>query len=70
MNQIILHLNPGDSEDQKIDGLVKHVVTLSHTGVYSAELAKVLVELRVGAQACLKVEWNRVKQESKSGDHS
>jgi len=68
MHQIILHLNPHDSEDHAIQQLVEEVVGLTTKGAYSAELQGLLVDLRNATQVYLKKEWTRVKHESKSGE--
>ena len=68
MRQIILHLNPNDAEDQAIHRSVELVVQLTHRGVYTPELQKLLVDLRNATQVYLKKEWTRVKHESKSGE--
>lgn len=68
MHQIILHLNPNDAEDQAIHRSVELVVQLTHRGVYTPELQKLLVDLRNATQVYLKKEWTRVKHESKSGE--
>ena len=68
MHQIILHLNPHDSEDQAIQLLVSQVVGLTSNAGYTPELQKLLVDLRNATQAYLKKEWTRVKRESKSGE--
>lgn len=68
MHQIILHLNPNDPEDQAIHRSVELVVDLSQRGAYTADLQRLLVDLRNATQVYLKKEWTRVKQESKSGE--
>ena len=68
MHQIILHLNPNDAEDQAIHKSVELVVELTQRGVYTADLHKLLVDLRNATQVYLKKEWTRVKCESKSGE--
>jgi hypothetical protein len=68
MHQIILHLNPHDSEDQAIQQFVSEVVGLTSKGGYTPELQRLLVDLRNATQAYLKKEWTRVKRESKSGE--
>jgi hypothetical protein len=68
MHQIILHLNPHDSEDQEIRKSVELVVNLTHRGIYTPELQTLLVDLRNATQVYLKKEWTRVKRESKSGE--
>jgi hypothetical protein len=68
MHQIILHLNPNDVEDQAIHKSVELVVELTQRGVYTADLHKLLVDLRNATQVYLKKEWTRVKCESKSGE--
>jgi hypothetical protein len=67
-HQIVLHLNPADAEDQAIRKSVDFVVELTHGGAYTAELQKLLVDLRDATQAYLKKEWTRVKRESRSGE--
>ena len=68
MHQIILHLNPNDAEDQEIHKSVELVVELTQRSVYTADLHKLLVDLRNATQVYLKKEWTRVKCESKSGE--
>jgi hypothetical protein len=68
MHQIILHLNPNDSEDLAIHKSVELVVELTQRGAYTPELHKLLVDLRNATQVYLKKEWTRVKRESKSGE--
>jgi hypothetical protein len=64
LHQIVLHLNPIDSEDQKIGALVEHVRDLTDGESRPEELSGALVKLREAAAAYLKKEWNRVKDES------
>lgn len=68
MHQIILHLNPGDPEDQAIQRFVEQVARLTSGGIYNDELQGLLVNLRNATQVYLKKEWTRVKQESKTGE--
>jgi hypothetical protein len=68
MHQIILHLNPHDSEDQAIQRYVEQAVALASGGTHKPELQKLLIDLRNATQAYLKKEWTRVKRESKSGE--
>jgi hypothetical protein len=65
LHQIVLHLNPHDSEDQRIRCLVDHVRDLTDAGDNSKELDAALIQLRDAAADYLKKEWNRVKVESK-----
>jgi len=67
-HQIVLHLNPNDTEDQAIQRAVESVAELTQPGGYSAELHKLLIHLRNATQVYLKKEWTRVKRESKSGE--
>lgn len=64
LHQIVLHLNPHDTEDQRIKTMVDHVRDLTKPSETSMELSKALLELRNVTAAYLKKEWNRVKQES------
>jgi len=64
LHQIVLHLNPNDSEDQRIKALVVQVQQLTDQHSESGELLDTLVTLRDAAGAYLKKEWNRVKKES------
>jgi hypothetical protein len=68
MHQIILHLNPGDPEDQAIRKSVEVVKQLTDQGAYTPDLERLLLDLRNATQVYLKKEWNRVKRESKSGE--
>ncbi len=68
MHQIILHLNPNDAEDQAIRDSVEQVVELTHRGVHTPELGRLLVNLRNATQVYLKKEWTRVKRESRTGE--
>src|SRR5262249_24856932 len=45
-HQIVLHLNPNDTEDQAIQRAVESVAELTQPGGYSAELHKLLIHLR------------------------
>jgi hypothetical protein len=69
LHQIILHLNPGDPEDQRIKTLVERVRDLEEQGSKSTELSSALLGLREATGNYLKKEWNRVKRES-TGDPS
>lgn len=64
LHQVVLHLNPHDPKDQRIRTLVDRVRELTDQGVFSNELANVLIELRDATGEYLKKEWNRVKTES------
>src|SRR5689334_12661479 len=68
MHQIILHLNPHDSEDQALQQFVSQVVALTSGAAYTPELQRLLEDLRNATQTYLKKEWTRVKRESKSGE--
>ncbi len=68
INQIVLHLNPNDSEDQSIGVLVDHVRELTDAMDVRGCTAD-LVKLRRATADYLKKEWNRVKVESVSGGH-
>ncbi len=67
VHQIVLHLNPGDPEDQKIKRLVDHVHELTDKGSGSNEIYDELIQLRNATAEYLKKEWNRVKSESTHG---
>jgi hypothetical protein len=67
LHQIVLHLNPRDSEDQAIKGLVDHVREITDQGGPSVELQAALFRLRDATAEYLKKEWNRVKAESTKG---
>jgi hypothetical protein len=67
LHQIVLHLNPHDSEDQRIKTLVDHVRELTNRGDVSKELSDSLLDLRDATADYLKKEWNRVKTESTEG---
>jgi hypothetical protein len=67
LHQIVLHLNPRDSEDRAIKGLVDHVREITDQGDLSGELQGALLRLRDATAEYLKKEWNRVKTESTRG---
>lgn len=64
LHQIALHLNPQDSDDQKINQLATRAKDLTGSGDKMQELASELANLREAAAKYLKKEWNRVKRES------
>jgi hypothetical protein len=64
LHQIALHLNPLDSEDQRIAELASRARELTERGDVGKELFSVLIELRSATGRYLKKEWNRVKDES------
>jgi hypothetical protein len=64
LHQIVLHLNPHDSEDQKLRSLIDHVRELTDQGIASKEIRNGLAKLRDATGDYLKKEWNRVKKES------
>jgi hypothetical protein len=63
LHQIVLHLNPKDTEDQRIKHLVERT-QISVGSLDKKELPAMLTELRNAAGSYLKKEWNRVKEES------
>lgn len=65
LHQIALHLNPLDSEDQKITMIANQARELTDGGAAGKELAAALLQLREATGSYLKKEWNRVKYESK-----
>lgn len=67
MQQVILHLNPDDGEDQAIKKCVYDIFTASDTGVYSQEMVKLLTQLRDATGDYLKKEWEKVKDEAEKG---
>ena len=67
MQQIILHLNPDDPVDQALKGMVKQVFGQTARGVYSDDLATLLIQLRDATAAYIKKEWEKVKKESQEG---
>lgn len=67
LHQIVLHLNPNDSEDKRIKTLVDHVRELTEQGIFTKELSDTLAQLRDATADYLKKEWNRVKTESTNG---
>jgi hypothetical protein len=67
LHQIVLHLNPHDSEDQRIKTLVDHVREPTNRSDFSKELSDSLIDLRDATADYLKKEWNRVKTESTEG---
>ena len=64
LHQIVLHLNPHDSEDQRIRKLVDEVRDLTDQG---ASISEQPDHLRDATADYLKKEWNRVKVESTKG---
>lgn len=66
---IRLRLNPDDTPDRKIAALIKKIPKLTHES-YREELLKCLEQLTIETQEMLKVEWDKVKAESKDGDLS
>jgi hypothetical protein len=68
LNQIVLHLNPRDPEDQRIRKLVDDVRRLTDQGDPAEHLSHALDELRDATADYLKKEWNRVKVESTEGN--
>ena len=64
LHEIVLHLNPHDSEDGKIRTLVDHVQELTDARAASPELSDGMLKLRDATGEYLKKEWNRVKKES------
>lgn len=67
LHQIILHLNPDKEKDQAIVKFVEQVSALTEQGVYSEELARVIVNLRDATGAYIKKEWEKVKDEAEKG---
>ena len=67
LHQIVLHLNPHDSEDQEIRKLVDHVCKVTDDSVIPKEPSQELDHLRDATADYLKKEWNRVKAESTKG---
>lgn len=64
LHQIVLHLNPHDTEDQKIRALIEHVRKLTGKDGSSPEISESLLQLRDATGSYLKKEWTRVKRES------
>jgi hypothetical protein len=67
LHQIVLHLNPHDSEDQRIRRLVDEVRALTDQGTPIKQVSGLLDQLRDATADYLKKEWNRVKVESIKG---
>jgi hypothetical protein len=67
MHKIVLHLNPGDSEDKRIKTLAEQVCLLTDSGGTAGDLPAALTQLRDATADYLKKEWNRVKKESIRG---
>jgi hypothetical protein len=67
LHQIVLHLNPHDSEDQRIKKLVDEVRALTDQGTSTKPLTDQQDQLRDATADYLKKEWNRVKTESTKG---
>lgn len=64
LHQIVLHLNPYDSEDQQIRTFAERAKDLADAGGRPSEIAKILLDLRGATAGYLKKEWTRVKRES------
>jgi hypothetical protein len=64
---IRLRLNPDDTIDRKIAALVKKIPDLTDIS-HRSELDAALDDLVNQTQLLLKVEWEKVKAESKDGD--
>jgi hypothetical protein len=67
LHQVVLHLNPNDTVDNRIKMLVGRIGELTDHGSASEELLKELVQLRDATATYLKKEWDRVKAESRGG---
>jgi hypothetical protein len=69
---IVLQLNPRGPVDKEIQKLVGEVVSMSsrHHAVSDEDYRKHLDRLTAKTQELLKAEWDKVKQESLSGDLS
>jgi hypothetical protein len=63
-HQIALHLNPEDSQDQKIKMLAESVCQLTDSGGTATAISGALDQLRDATAIYLKKEWNRGKRES------
>jgi hypothetical protein len=64
---IRLQLNPRDGHDQIIEKLIFEIPTFTHRS-QEIELKQKINELIVQSQSLLKLEWERVKDESRRGD--
>jgi hypothetical protein len=64
LHQIVLHLNPYDSEDQQIRRLAERAKDLTDAREHKNDVAGILLELRNATGDYLKKEWTRVKRES------
>ena len=64
---IRLRLNPDDTPDRDIAKLVKRIPVLTHES-QREELLESLEALTIATQEMLKVEWEKIKAESKDGD--
>jgi hypothetical protein len=64
LHQIVLHLNPYDSEDRQIQAFAERAKEFTDSGGCRDEVAKALLELRGATGDYLKKEWTRVKRES------
>jgi hypothetical protein len=67
LHQVILHLNPTDTEDKEIADLVKQIHSLTPNS-QSKEIGALIVKLRDATGAYIKKEWEKVKREAKSGE--
>ena len=63
-HQTALHLNPEDSQDQRIKALAESTCQLTDSGGSASEISVALNQLRDATAIYLKKEWNRVKRES------
>jgi hypothetical protein len=64
LHQIVLHLNPVDSEDRRIKALATQIRETSEKGDDTQDILAALIELRDATGNYLKKEWTRVKDES------
>jgi hypothetical protein len=64
VHQIVLHLNPHDSEDRQIKMLAEGIRDITSGSFAPEKLRQELVHLRDATADYLKKEWNRVKLES------
>lgn len=66
---IRLQLNPNDQHDKKIENLIHEIPKLAVPGrSKEEELKEKINELIEQSQCLLKLEWERVKEESRRGD--
>ena len=64
---IRLRLNPGGTQDKRIELLINEISTLTN-GSHEKELLRAPNDLTVTSQKLLKEEWEKVKREAEYGN--